>query len=190
MRVGRRFRIAPGPSLGEDDGRIELVIGVGAFGSGEHETTSSCLEMLENHEGLRGARVLDLGSGTGILAIAALRLGAASAMCVDIDPKAAAICRANCRTNGVEGGACTVVGAMDCIGETEFDLVLANLYCDVLSAAVDALRSRVAPNARLILSGIPWQDLFDLERLYRRAGFAVLQTRMLDEYCTVLLAPR
>jgi ribosomal protein L11 methyltransferase len=189
MRIGRRFRIAPEPSRGLDDGRIELVIGVGAFGSGGHETSSSCVEMLEDLEGVQGARVLDLGSGTGILAIAALRLGAASALCVDIDPRAANVCRANCRANRVENGAYVVAGSMDCIGDAEFDLVLANVYSDVLSTVARSLRSRVAPDARVILSGIPWQDLFDIERLYRCAGFAVLKTIMLDEYCTVVLAP-
>jgi ribosomal protein L11 methyltransferase len=186
MRVGRRFRVSQEPSRHGGDRRIELVIGFGAFGSGEHETTSSCLEILEGLDGISAANVLDLGSGTGILAIAALRLGAGRALCVDIDPRAAAVALANCRANRVDDRVKQVIGTMDCIGSTSFDLVFANIYPDILSAIVEPIRDRVAPGARVILSGIPWQDLFELERDYRDAGFELLRTKSLEEYCTLL----
>jgi ribosomal protein L11 methyltransferase len=186
MRVGRRFHIAPEPFEDVDGGWIGLVIGFGAFGSGEHETTSSCLEMLEGLDRVRGASVLDLGSGTGILAIAAIKLGAGRALCVDIEARAAVVTRANCRANGVEDRVMLVIGTMDCIGPTSFDLVLANIYGDILAAIAGNLRDRVPPGAKIILSGILWQDVFDLERGYRDAGFEILQTRFLEEYCTLL----
>ena len=80
--IGERFRITPPEESNPEDNRINLVIGRGAFGSGEHETTASCLDLLEQNDIASGSHLLDLGSGTGVLALAALHLGAASAVCV------------------------------------------------------------------------------------------------------------
>src|SRR5919108_639714 len=99
--VGGFVIIPEGESAPPGEG-IPLVLGKkGAFGSGEHETTASCLEELERLPGVEGMRCLDLGSGTGILAIAAVRLGARSVVAADIDPAAAASCADNARLNGM-----------------------------------------------------------------------------------------
>ena len=100
LLIGTRLRIVAPGTPPAADGRVDVVLTRGAFGSGEHETTASCLEMLEGLEGIRGATVLDLGSGTGVLAIAALELGAGHAVCVDIDPASVATARRNCELNG------------------------------------------------------------------------------------------
>ena len=127
FEVGGRFRVVLPDVPLRDDGRIPLVMAPGAFGSGEHETTASCLEMLAALEEVKGAHLLDLGSGTGILAIAALKLGARHALCVDIDPAAVRACQANCRLNGVDDRVEHLCSSLDQVAAKPFDLILANI---------------------------------------------------------------
>jgi len=187
FEVGERFRISPPGTPPRGDSRIELVMAAGAFGSGEHETTASCLELLATLPDLGGARVLDLGCGTGILAIAALKLGAQSALCVDIDPKATSTCGRNCELNGVSEGAELVCGTLDQVVADEFDLTLANMFADVLLVVAEALVTRTKPGGTLLLSGIPFEDDFEVRRRFEELGCTVLCRRMLDEFTTVLL---
>jgi ribosomal protein L11 methyltransferase len=190
--VGSRLRILPPGAPASTDGRLDLVIPRGAFGSGEHETTASCLEALEDLPQVRGARCLDLGSGTGILAIAALRLGAEHAVCADTDPAAVAVAERTCRLNGVEDRVRHVCGALADVHEAGFDLVLANLYADVLLAVADDLVRRARPGGLLLLSGIPWEDGYAVRQRYEALACRMLRSRSLEEYTTLLLehAPR
>jgi ribosomal protein L11 methyltransferase len=158
----------------------------GAFGSGEHETTESCLELMETLAGIKGARVLDLGSGTGILAIAALKLGAAHTTCVDIEPEAVETATTNCKLNGFEDRVTHITGTLDAITEKGFDLVLANIYGDILLALAPQLSSKVKPGGALLLSGILWEYNFDVRQAYARKGCRLLKNRMLEEFSTVL----
>ncbi len=187
FEVGERFRVVPPDVPVLDDGRIHLVMAPGAFGSGEHETTASCLEMLTTLEEVEGAHLLDLGSGTGILAIAALKLGARHALCVDIDPAAVRTCQANCRLNGVNDRVEHLCGSLDQVAAKPFDLILANIYGDILLAVADLLTAKAGPGAPLLLSGILYQDSFDVRSRYQSLGCVVVRNRMLDEYTTVLL---
>ena len=159
----------------------------GAFGSGEHETTASCLELIEMMPCVRAARVLDLGSGTGILAIAALKLGARSAVCVDPDPAAVRTAKLNCRLNGVWDQVEHLCGTLDEVVEGGFDLVLANIHGDLLLAMAEALVFKVKPTGSLLLSGIAQEANFDVLRRYEQLGCSVEQNRMLEEFTTVLL---
>lgn len=165
-----------------------MVVRKGAFGSGEHETTASCLEVLEALPGVPGARVLDLGSGTGVLAIAALALGAASAVCVDPDLDAVRTAVGNCELNGVTARVRHVCGTLGAVAAPPFDLVLANVYPDVLLAEAPDLVAALGPGGRLLLSGVPWQDHVRVRDRYRGLGLTVLSTRMLEEYVTVFMA--
>ena len=142
FNIGARFRITPPGVSPIEDERIPLVVAKGAFGSGEHETSASCLEILEELPQVQGARVLDLGSGTGILAIGALHLGAAQAVCIDINPDAVRTCRSNCEHNGVSERVTHITGSLDSAKERDFDLVLANIYGDLLVDFAPDLVSR------------------------------------------------
>lgn len=185
--IGNRFRIVPPDHPGSTDGRLDLVMQRGAFGSGEHETTESCIEILETLQEVCGARVLDLGSGTGILAIAALKLGAASAVCVDIEASAVETARLNCRLNSLEDRITHLVGTLEDLTETGFDLVLANIYGDILLGLARELAAKTRPNGTLLLSGILWEYNFPVRQAYERAGCVVLRNRMLPEFSSVLL---
>jgi ribosomal protein L11 methyltransferase len=186
--VGGTFDVVDAPGDGSGDGSIELVIGRGAFGSGEHETTASCLEELARLPAVAGARVLDLGSGTGILAIAALKLGAAGATCVDLDSRAVASARRNCELNGVADRVRHVHGTLADVGHDTFDLVLANIYGDILLSEAEELVARLSSGGTMILSGILWEEAFDVERRYLALGCRLVRQRMLGEYCTMLFS--
>jgi ribosomal protein L11 methyltransferase len=160
----------------------------GAFGSGEHETTASCLEVLETLD-LAGARILDVGSGTGILAIASLELGAAHAVCVDISSDAVAAARENAELNGVNDRITHVRGELGDCPARRFELVVANIYGDLILELADELAARVQPGGQLLLSGILWEYTFPVAQRFERLGFRRRVSRMLEEYSTLLLGP-
>ena len=185
--IGERFRILPEGTTSLQDERIDIVMAAGAFGSGEHETTASCLEILENHPKIKGSRILDLGSGTGILSIAALKLGAKSALCVDIDPLAVATCQRNCDINDVSHQVEHVCSTLDTLQEDNFDFILANIYGDILIDVAKDLSSKAANHAPLLLSGVLYEYNFDVRQAYKRLGFTEIKNYMLDEFSTVLM---
>lgn len=190
FQIGNKFRVVPPGQPESTEGRIDLVMQRGAFGSGEHETTISCLATLENLPGIPGRQVLDLGSGTGILAIAALKLGAARALCVDIAPEAVATARVNCELNGVAGRVEHRLGVLADAAASRCDLILANIYGDILLTVAAPLTALAPPGGFLLLSGILWQDNFDIRQAYQRHGCRLVSNLMLDEFSTVLLEKR
>ena len=185
--IGRSFRILPQGDPAIEDDRINLWMAPGAFGSGEHETTESCLEILEKLDVVPGARVLDLGSGTGILAIAALKLGAKSACCIDIDPAAVATCRLNAELNGVADKINHLCGTLEDFDCGSFDLILANIYGDILLNVAKSLAQKALPGAPLLLSGILYEYNFDVRSTYQKHACQVTKNFMLNEFSTVLL---
>jgi ribosomal protein L11 methyltransferase len=191
--IGRRFRVVPpgararGPSSPADSRRIDLVVARGAFGSGEHETTASCLEILETLAGLEGASVLDFGAGTGILAVAALSIGARRAVLVDNDARAVEAAREHCALNGVRDRALVVHGEIDDVPDTAFDLVLANVHGDILVRIAPQLVTRARTGARLVLSGILWEHNWDVRVRYERLACVVLRNHFLQEYSSILM---
>jgi ribosomal protein L11 methyltransferase len=184
--IGTKFRIAP-PGCRPSPDRIDLVMQRGAFGSGEHQTTMSCLEIMEDMADLDAAHVLDLGSGTGILAIAAIMLDARAAVCVDIEAQAVETARANCAMNNIEGRITHIAGTLAEVDDTGFDVILANIYGDILIDVAEPLSSKLKPGGALLLSGILWEYNFDVRQAYERQGCQVVQNQMLDEFSTVLM---
>lgn len=185
--VGEKFRVLPPGHSISTDGRIDLIMQRGAFGSGEHETTISCLELLETLEDLQGRRVLDLGSGTGILAIAALKLGAASVLCVDIASEAVESARTNCEINQVSDRASHLVGTLADVEEDPFDLVLANIYGDILLSVAAPLATLTATKGDLLLSGILWEYNFEVRQAYLKHNCELITNRMLNEFSSLWL---
>jgi ribosomal protein L11 methyltransferase len=182
-----RFIILPEGEPPPPESGILLIMGKkGAFGSGEHETTASCLEELERLPGIEGMRCLDLGSGTGILSIAAVKLGAGTVVAIDIAPAAAASCAANVRLNGMEERVLTVCGELGCLKENNFDLIMANIYADIHLALAGEMVARTRPGGFLLLSGIPVQDNYEVQLRFRREGCELMDSRFMEEYVTFL----
>ncbi len=151
IRIGR-FLVRPSWSDdAHDGGAIALVLDPGmAFGTGLHPTTQACLERLSVLE-VAGKRVLDVGCGSGVLAIAALKRGASGVTAVDTDPLAVRAAAENTARNGVVAAVATG-SAADVRGT--FDLVVANIVAPVLRRIAPDLRARLAPGGALVLAGI------------------------------------
>ncbi len=189
LSIGEKLTVLP---LGETvpDGRIPLWMERGAFGSGEHETTHNCLEIIQNLELKATDRILDLGSGTGILSIAALLLGAGKAWCIDIEQGAVDSCQRNATLNRVDTQIEHCNGTLATLDEGQFDLGLANIYGDILLLVADDLAMRIRPGGKLLLSGILWEYNFDVRQRYQKLGYDILENRMHTEFSTLLLQRR
>jgi len=152
--IGQSFVVAPDARLiPEGTARHALVIPQEqAFGTGSHETTSLCIELLETLD-LVGRRGLDVGSGSGILALAMLRLGAAKAVAFDNDTDAYGALRDNRARNGVEPPRMPLfIGGVDALRGGRFDVVTMNIIPEVILPLLDEVVARV--DGTLILSGI------------------------------------
>ncbi len=185
--VGKLFTISPPDIIPRNNNRTRLVMDRGAFGSGEHETTRSCIEILETLPVTENQKILDLGSGTGILTIATLLLNSGQAWCIDIEAAAIESGQRNCQFNHVEGDITHVCGTLDQLEETGFNLILANIYGDILLDVADNLVGKAAPQAFLLLSGILWEYNFEVRQKYQRLGCKLLKNSLLEEFSTVLL---
>jgi ribosomal protein L11 methyltransferase len=124
-----------------------------AFGTGLHPTTRGCLRLMQEIEPMP-PRILDVGCGSGILALAALRLGAASAVGVDTDPDAVAATRANAERNGLGDRVEVRAGTLAAVADERFPLVLANLVAAVLADLASPLAAHLATGGTLLASGI------------------------------------
>lgn len=168
---------------------LPIILGTkGAFGSGEHETTAACLELLAAIPHLAGAHLLDLGSGTGILTIAALRLQAGQLTAIDIDADACRSCHDNLVLNQLNLKADVVCGELAALSGTLFDHIMANIYVDILVPLAPVLVAMTRPGGTLLLSGVPLQDKFDLKSCYERLGCHTLDSRIGEEFATYLMA--
>ncbi len=162
IRVSERLWIVPSWHAAPDPAAVNLVLDPGmAFGTGSHATTRLCLEWLERNV-RSGCSVLDYGCGSGILAIAAARLGAGNVAGVDIDPLAVEAARANAERNGVmatfHDSAQPVTGA--------YDLVVANILSNPLRLLAPAICAHVRRGGRLALSGILREQADEIMTIY------------------------
>ncbi len=153
MNIGERFIVAPDASLLRDANRMTIVVPQEqAFGTGSHETTALCIETLESLD-VQGKRGLDIGAGSGILAIAMLRLGARKAIAFDNDPDAYAALRENRTRNGIDENAMPLfIGSIEALRGGAFDVITMNIIPEVILPLLPAVVKRVG--GPLILSGI------------------------------------
>ncbi|MBK9099031.1 MAG: 50S ribosomal protein L11 methyltransferase [bacterium] len=157
-----------------------------SFGTGEHQTTKLILRLLENYV-KPGIKVLDVGSGTGILAIASIKRGASSAVAVDNDEVCLENCNENCVLNQVGDSVYILTGVIDDVEENDFDLILANIQKNVLLEIAEAIKSRLKKNGVVILSGLLDSDQDEYEKKYHSLGFNTLQVEKLGEWIAVVL---
>ena len=169
---------------GRAPGERVIVIDPGrAFGTGTHETTRLCLAYLVEEAARRPlGRVIDVGAGTGLLAVAALRLGARSAVAADIDPEATASSALHARLNRVSLHVVEADGGRG-FERGVFDVVLANLMAPLLVERADELRALGAPGATLVLSGLLSEDVQILDGAYAR--FGAVEVRLDGEWAAL-----
>lgn len=188
-RIGRRLVIRPSwlsYTPEPDDIVIELDPGM-AFGTGLHPTTQHCLQWLEVLP-TSGMRVLDAGAGSGILSIAALKLGAAAVTAIEIDTVATEVLRANLARNAVDDRAVVRTGDVtrDLQDRELYDLVLANIVARVLLEAAPRLVRAARPGAWLVLSGIIATAERDVAARYRSLGVELVERRQEGDWVSFL----
>lgn len=194
QKVGKRFWVTPPwatpPPL---RGREVLTIKPGmAFGTGTHATTRGCMELIEKvaqPSAKKPFTALDVGTGSGILAIAMAKLGARKVWALDNDPVALRVARENIRCNAVQHSvhvSMTKLGSL----KKSFALVVANLTAETLLELAGALEKKVALEGSLVLSGILKPKARQVVRRFSRYGFRVLGRRGEKEWVTLLLRRR
>jgi ribosomal protein L11 methyltransferase len=201
FRVGQRIWIRPSwydeDEKGEEPDRvvlmddIVLVLDPGmAFGTGLHPTTQSCLRALEEIVE-SGDRILDVGTGSGILAIAALKLGATTVVGVDTDELAVRTAVANATQNQVDDRFEVWQGDLSSVNEREFDVVLVNILAPVIIGLLrdGQLMANVTESGRLVLSGIINSQVADVEEAVAFAGANVVEKIIVRDWVTLVVQP-
>lgn len=152
LRFGRRLWVVPSWLAPPDPSGVNIILDPGmAFGTGTHPTTALCLRWLDRTD-MAGCSVIDYGCGSGILAIAAARLGAKPVYAVDIDPQCLAVTRENARQNDVERQ--LQVGSAEVLDCPATDVLLANILAGPLVQLAPRLSALVRPGGSIVLSGL------------------------------------
>jgi len=187
VEIGERLVVAPSWKLpGKVERRVVIQIDPGmAFGTGTHETTRLCLEAIERH--WRGGSLLDVGTGTGILAIAAALLAPGSrVVAIDVDPQAIEVARENATINGVSGSIEFFEAQPRNLSGQEFDVVVANLTAEVIVDLMGDLAGCLAAEGMMILSGVLREFVNDVEQSLIETRFKLIERREAGEWCSVV----
>lgn len=191
LTIGERLFIAPPwETAPTPPGRVRVVIEPGrAFGTGHHGSTEGCLALLDRCLAASpAARVLDIGTGTGILAVAAVALGAPRVFAIDVDPDAVAAARQNAEANGVGERIHVGPGGPEALPRTAaFDLVLANILTHTHLALVREYRRRVAPFGALVLGGMLAGEDDQVTRALVPHGFTPRESLERDGWAATVL---
>jgi ribosomal protein L11 methyltransferase len=182
LRIGRRFVVKPSwrevtPQAG--DIILELDPGM-AFGTGLHPTTRMVLEAMEDRIPA-GASVFDVGTGSGILAVAAAKLGVGSVLAVDVESVACRVAKENIELNGVETVVTVELGSAD-HGRTGYDVILANIIASVIALIAGELARQLAPAGTLIASGIIEERLPEVEKAFTATGLEIVERIHTDDW--------
>ncbi len=182
LSIGERLLVCPSWEQVDTNGRTLLLMDPGmAFGTGTHHTTRMCLGYLDALV-KAGDTVLDLGCGSGILSIAALLLGAKSAIGVDIDPMAEKIARENAERNGIDaerytvyaGDVLTDADMQSTLTKRQYDVVTANIVADVIIALCPLVKKALKPDGIFITSGVIADRLEDVKAALNENGFQIM----------------
>ena len=188
--IGEKIVVLPYWLSDTETDRLKVILDPGlTFGTGAHPSTQMVVEFME--ETVRpGCKCLDLGSGSGILSLTALRLGAKSAIGVDIDPKAEDIARENAAYNGFSAPEFTALtgnvtedeAMMERLAADEYDIVLVNIVADVIIGLAPILPHFLTQNSILLCSGILDSRLADVQTALERAGLTITQIKAKEDW--------
>ena len=194
VRIGRRLVVVPAwlnPPLGPEDIPIALDPGL-AFGTGTHPTTQLCLAAIERHL-QPGTPLIDLGTGSGILAIAAAKLGASPILAVDIDDEAVRVARENIAANGVADRIRVEQGSLAEVLSGQFGapqpagLVVANILAHVIVALLgQGLAQTVAPGGLLVVSGILEAQAFEVNAALQAQGLTLRAQEHIEDWVAII----
>lgn len=179
LRIGARLVILSAPVRQSIAARTLIIPAEAAFGTGHHATTAMCLRLLErNTRQFRpGWRMLDAGTGSGILALAGRRFGAGRVLAIDHDPLACATAKRNKRANGLRHVEIATGDILKRKLTGKYDVITANLFSEILIKALPSWAAHLTGDGRLLLSGVLRTQEAEVVRALRRRAFTVLETR-------------
>ncbi len=191
IRVGRRLQVVSEPLPGPSAERQLVIPAAGAFGTGEHATTAMSLRLLEESTRTlaRGWCLLDAGTGTGILALAARSLGAGKVVGLDHDPRAIAHARHNARLNHISRARFLAADVLQWKAAGRYEIIAANLFSELLIAALPMFRGALAAEGRLIVSGILRDQSAAVERALLQHRFVIEKKRRRGKWIALLCRP-
>lgn len=194
LPVGEKLLVVPQwMSVPEGENRLPVILDLGlTFGTGEHDSTQMCMRALERL--IRGGeRVADLGSGSGILSVCALRLGAESAVGIDIDPAAEHIATTNAQANGLAerftartGDVTADEGLTASLAATGYDIVCANIVAGVIVRLAPLVPRLLRPNGRFLCSGILREREEEVRRALKDAGLCIVDCERTEQWCCLI----
>ena len=188
LPIGERIFVHPPWIRDIPEGRIGILLDPGmAFGTGQHGSTHGCLLALEDLVE-PGSHILDLGTGSGVLSIAAVLLGANSALAIDIDREACVIAEKNTHINGVAEH--IEVGDNLTDDRLDFDLVVANIFSGLLIGLTDEIERRLLPGGFAVASGFEMGEEVELTKAWERAGLSRQDQYDVDGWCTLVFRKR
>jgi len=187
QHIGRRLVVSPSWQTYASDGEVVITLDPGmAFGTGLHPTTRMCLEALEEHLS-RGVRVLDVGTGSGILAIAAAKLGASAVLALDTDPLAVKIARENVLANGVRKTVEAKEGSLEMAKGALFDLIVVNILARTIADLIEkGLLDHLKPEGLLIAAGIMASEEDETRKTLRERGLKELSPLQKGDWVTLI----
>lgn len=188
FEIGKKTAVTPSWEEYENtDNRKVIHLDPGtAFGTGTHATTSMCIEALED-EVIGGESVLDIGTGSGILAIAAVLFGAENAMGIDIDELAVETAKENAKINNVSDKITFFAGDLAEKVSGKYDIICANIVADVIIRLFENVKSFMHSDSRLIISGIINLREKDIEDAINRSGFKIIKKSCRGEWFSYIL---
>ena len=172
-----------------EDGEVIIRMDPGmAFGTGTHETTRLVIRLMQN-ELLSGKRVLDMGTGSGILSICAAKLGAKSCNAYDIDPVAVKVARENAKDGGCDNitvGVSDLLKGVD-ISEGKYDICLANIVADIILRMLPDIRDYVKADGKIILSGIISPRADEIREAVKKYGYRIIKEEVENDWLAMLI---